>query len=310
MKYVKLGRTDLMVSQITFGCWQLEGGKWWELTSDENNIKTIQTAFANGINTFDTAEFYGDGHSEAVLGAALEGVRKDCIIASKVWPTHLKPDDVRRATETSLNHLKTDYLDIHYIHWPSKEVPVKDTLAVFNRLKEEKIIRAIGVSNFSLDQLKEAMEYARIDVIQPEYNLLKRYIEDDLLPFCRANQIGVTSYSSVAKGVLTGAFHFEQAKLRTDDFREGRRLFKPEHIAIEAELIYLMKEIADAKGVKISQIALSWVLHQSGMTSAIVGTQNAEHLLENIKSADIELTAEELARLDQTSAKVIKALED
>jgi myo-inositol catabolism protein IolS len=307
MDYKKLGKTDFSVSRIVYGCWEL-GGKPWKFKNDENSIHVLRAAFENGITTFDTAEGYGDGHSEEVLGAALKGIRKNCIIATKVSPNHLKPQDVRASIEGSLKRLGTDYIDIYYIHWPNKEIPVEETMSEFNKLKKEGLIRAIGVSNFSLEQVKEGLEFGDIDVIQPEYSLLQRDIENGLLQFCRDNSISVLSYSSVAKGILTGAFHLYNAVIKEDDFRSTRRLFLPEHLEKEKELIYAMKDIAENKGISLSQLAISWLLHQEGLTGAIVGTQEEKHLIDNIKSLEVELTDDDLKKLGSISSKVLKSL--
>lgn len=308
MKTKSLGKTNLQVSTITFGCWELGGGPW-EFTSDENNIQAIQAAFDMGITTFDTAEGYGAGHSEEIVGAALEGKRKEAVISTKVSRANLAPGDVRRSAEASLKRLKTDYIDIYYIHWPSFEIPVSETLTEFNKLKEEGLIRAIGVSNFSLEQLEEASRYAQIDVIQPEYSLLHRSIEDEIVPYCLQENIGIMSYSSIAKGILTGAFHVGVKKLDESDFRNQRRLFYPEHMEKETELILLLKEIADGKNKAISQIAISWLLHKDALTTAIVGSQSIKHMRENIEAADIVLTPEEIHALDATSRKVIAEID-
>ena len=307
MDYTKLGRTEIEVSRIVFGCWELGGGMW-EKAEDEINIKAIQTAFENGITTFDTAEGYGNGHSEEVTGMALQGKRKECVIATKVSKGNLKPADLRRAIEKSLQMLQTDYIDIYYIHWPNPEIPLAETLSEMNKLKAEGLIRAIGVSNFSFTQLQEALTYTQIDVIQPEYSLLQRDIEKEILPFCLKNSIGIMSYSSIAKGILTGAFHLGQAKMKEDDFRRTRRLFLPEHLEKETELILLLKAIADAKKATLSQIAINWSLRQKGLTSAIVGTQSEKHLIENIQASGVKLSPAELSDLDRISRKVIASL--
>jgi myo-inositol catabolism protein IolS len=307
MVYMKLGRTEIKVSRITFGCWELGGGMW-EKAADEVNIKTIQTAFENGITTFDTAESYGKGHSEQVTGMALQGKRQECVIATKVSKEHLKPADLRRSIEKSLELLQTDYIDIYYIHKPNPLIPLEETISEMDKLKAEGIIRAIGVSNFSFTQLQEALTYAQIDVIQPEYSLLKRDIEMEILPYCLKNSIAVMSFSSIAKGILSGAFHLGQAKMKEGDFRRTRRLFLPEHLEKETELILLLKEIADAKKATLSQIAINWSLCQKGLTSAIVGTQSEKHLMENIQASGIELSPAELSVLDRVSQKVISSL--
>lgn len=307
MNTTKLGQTGIEVSRITFGCWELGGGMW-EKGEDDLNIKAIQTAFENGITTFDTAEAYGDGHSEKITGLALQGKRKECVIATKARKENLKPADLRRAVTNSLRMLATDYIDIYYVHWPNPAIPLSETMSEMSKLKAEGIIRAIGVSNFSLAQLQEASTYARIDVIQPEYSLLQRDIETEILPYCLKNSIGVMSYSSIAKGILTGAFHLGNAKLKEADFRRTRRLFLPEHLEKETALIMLLKEIADSKKATLSQIAISWLLNREGLTSAIVGTQSEKHLIENIQASDIRLSLAELSNLDQVSRKVIASL--
>ena len=308
MVYEKLGKTDIDITKIVFGCWELGGGPW-EFTSDQSNFKTLRYAFDHGITTFDTAEGYGDGHSEQVVGKALTGIRNKCVIATKVAPDHLHAKDVRKSIEKSLKNLNTDYVDIYYIHWPNNEIPIEETMDELNKLKKEGLIRAIGVSNFSLEQLKKAMELGRVDAVQPEYSLLQRNIESGLLQYCVENSISVLSYSSIAKGILTGVFHFGKAQIKEGDFRLTRRLFKDDHLEKERVLIELMKEIADAKDVELSQIALSWLFHQKGLTAAIVGTQSEKHFNENIQAVTIKLTPDEVNRLSETSSKVLKSID-
>lgn len=309
MKYKKLGKTEIEISTITFGCWELGGGPW-EFTSDETNILAIHHALDLGINVFDTAEGYGQGHSEEIVGIALEGKRQDVIISTKVSPNHLAPADFRKSVENSLRRLKTDYIDIYYVHWPNNEIPLQDTLNEFNKLKEEKLIRAIGLSNFSIQQLQEGVQYAQIDVIQPEYSLLHREIEKEIIPFCLDNSIGVMSYSSIAKGILTGAFHLYGKTLKEDDFRKTRRLFLPEHMEAETELLQVMKEMADERKLAVSQIAITWLLHQESVTSAIIGTQSDKHMIENAKSTDVVLSEQEIQRLNQVSSRVLDKIDN
>lgn len=308
VKYSPLKQSGLQISQITFGCWELGGGQW-EKESDETNIKAIQTAFELGITSFDTAEGYGQGHSEEIVGTALEGKRKDVVIATKVSANHLRKDDIRKSVEQSLKRLRTDYIDIYYVHWPSLEIPLEETMETFRQLREEGVIKAVAVSNFSREQLETAMSVTYVDAIQPEYSLLDRTIEAEVLPYCVDHEIGVLTYSSVAKGILTGAYHLAGKKMKETDFRQGRRLFLPEHLEKETELVILVKEIADAHGTTPSEIAIAWLLHQQGVTSAIVGTQSIAHLKENLRAVEVTLTQEQLDRLDQVSRKVIAAID-
>lgn len=309
MKYTQLGRTGIEVSAITFGCWELGNDGKWNFTSDDNNIAVLRRAFDRGVTTFDTAEGYGDGHSETVVARALGGIRSHCVIATKVSPSHLGAADVRRAAENSLRNLGTDYIDLYYIHWPNNDIPLDETLGAFLRLKEEGKIRAIGVSNFSLAQLQAATAIARIDAVQLEYSLLQREPEDNgILAYCAANGIAFTSYSSLAKGLLTGAYHLGKARIAPNDFRAERRLFVPEHLKKETPLIHLLRDIAGELDTSIAQVAMGWLLARPGMTTAIVGTQRIEHLDDNLAAADLTLPREAVDRLDAVSTEVLASL--
>ncbi len=310
MKYRTIGKpgdNEMNVSAISFGCWEM-GGDSFEKESDETNVEAIREALSLGITSFDTAEGYGGGHSERVLAQALAGRRSECNIASKVAGWNLGADDVLRAAEASLRRLQTEYIDIYYVHWSNPDFPIEGTMSAFNRLKEEGLIRAIGLSNFSLAEMEEAARYARIDVIQPEYSLLERSIEADIVPYCLEHGIGILSFSSIAKGLLTGAFHSGK-QLSENDFRTTLRFFLPEHLEIESALIDVMKGIAEKKGVLLSQVAVSWLLHRPGLASAIVGTQNIGHLRSNADAADLELTEAENQLLESVSRQVIDRID-
>lgn len=307
MKYTKLGKSDITISRITHGCMELGGGKW-KVMDKEHNIALLKTALEHGITTFDTAEGYGAGASELIVGEALKENRHNCVIATKVLPDHLHKADVRKAAEGSLKRLGTDYIDLLYVHWPNANIPLEETLGEFDRLKEEGKIRAIGVSNFNLDLMKQAVKLTQIDALQPEYNLLQRDIESGVLQFCDENRISVLSYNSVAKGILTGAFHFKGAKLDAEDFRNEKPLFSAKNMETELPLLNLLKDIAEAHKATVSQTAAAWVLAQKGMSSAIIGTQNLTHFIENIDAIEIELTGEELKKIDSISKEVIGKL--
>lgn len=184
-------------------------------------------------------------------------------------------------------------------------------MAELQRIKEEGLIRCIAASNFSRDLLAEAEQVAKIDVIQPEYSLLYRSIEHEVVPYCVNHDIAIMSYSSIAKGILTGIYHLGSSprKLKENDFRQGRRLFLPEHMEKEAKLVHAVKEIADAHNVTPSEIAIAWLLQQPGVTSAIVGTQNLDHLRQNVKAVDITLTPEEASHLDKVSRETLVAID-
>ncbi|MCL2094072.1 MAG: aldo/keto reductase [Treponema sp.] len=308
MEYARFGKTDWEISLISHGCWEM-GGTQWEHTSDEINIKAVHKALDEGINSFDTAEGYGDGHSEEVLGKALEGKRKDLFVATKVARKNLSPADLRNSLTGSLKRLRTDYIDLYYIHWPNPEIPLEETMEELVKVQKEGLIKHIGVSNFDVPLLEKAMKIGRIEALQNEYSLLHRSIEAEILPYCIQNSISLMSYSSVAKGILTGIFHFGGVKIKEDDFRASRRLFLPAHLAAEEELLNAMKKIADTLKLSCGQLALAWLFSKKGLCSALVGTQNEKHFMENIEAVGKKIGPEDLAELDRISAKVIDAID-
>ncbi|MDR1541515.1 MAG: aldo/keto reductase [Clostridiales bacterium] len=310
MEYAKLGKTEIEISRITHGCMELGGGPdpstVWAVQSEELNQKLILQALDKGVTLFDTAESYGQGLSEMITGRALKAVRREkYLLATKVSPGHLNPDGISRSIEGSLKRLGVSYVDLYYIHMPNDSVPISETMGRMNKLKSEGLIRAIGVSNFSLKQLEEALLYGEISALQPEYNLLSRNIEGDLLPFCKKNSISILSYNSIAKGILSGAFHFYGAKLDPVDFRNRKPLFRPDNLERELPLLELMRKMASEKSATISQVAIAWLLRQGGVSSAIVGTQNERHFLENLDAISLELSIDEIEILSKVSSEVL-----
>ncbi len=306
MKYETLGSSSLQISRIVHGCMELGGGPW-DVRTDAENAALLRAALEHGVTAFDTAESYGGGHSEEVVGAALAPVRDKVVLCTKVSKEHLHRADVLAACEGSLRRLKTDYIDLYYVHWPNPDIDIGETMEAFNLLKAQGKIRAIGVSNFSVEQMRAAQRYAKLDALQPEYNLLCRGIEADVLPFCRENGISILTYNSIAKGILSGAFHLGGA--RVTDFRTAKPLFQEAALAEELPLIELMRDIAQAHSVSLAQVAIAASLARPGVTATIVGTQNPAHFLDNIQAADLSLSGEELRAIDETSARVLRALE-
>ena len=180
MTYKELGNTGIKLSDVILGCWAM-GNDYFSGQEDLDSTAAINAALENDINTFDTAYCYGRGHSEEVLGKALKGKREDCVVISKLWKTFMEKDAALKACDDSLKRLQTDYMDVYFIHYPSDTgVPIGETMEAMNKMKEQGKIRAIGLSNFSLAQMKEAMQYGQIDVIQPCYSLLWRFIDRDI----------------------------------------------------------------------------------------------------------------------------------
>lgn len=311
MEYSKLGRSDIMVSRITHGCMELGGGFGglnWKVEEKETNIRLLRLALEKGINTFDTAEVYGNGNSERIVGEALQGVRSRCIIATKVSPEHLDQAGVRTATENSLKRLGTEYIDLVYIHWPNSLIPMEETMEAFGKLRREGKIRAIGVSNFGIAELTKAHELIDVDALQIEYNLLEQEGKEELLAFCKEKQTSVFCYNSVAKGILTGAFHFDGKVLAPDDFRNLKPLFSSGNLEAERPLLLLLKDVAGRLGISVSQASLAWLLADSRISAAIVGTQKEGHLMDNIEAGEVHLPEEDRKRLNEVSLEVIASL--
>ena len=214
------------------GTWQA-GKDMWAGIDDAQSTQAIKAAYDAGITTFDTAEVYGSGHSERVVGNALYDVRDRVVIATKVFSNHLQYNQVIGACHGSLKNLNTDYIDLYQIHWPpgsfgAKKVPLEETMRAMTDLKAQGKIRAIGVSNFSRSQLEEAATFGRVDSLQPPYSLFWRKVETDALPYCRKNNITVLAYSSMAQGLLTGKFGPDHTFAK-GDHRFRNKLFQPEN---------------------------------------------------------------------------------
>ena len=232
MKTRKLGKSEIEITPIIMGTWQA-GKRMWAGIEDNESIKAIRAAFESGITTIDTAEVYGEGHSEQIVGQALADVREQVVYASKVFANHLKYDQVIEACHRSLTNLQTDYLDLYQIHWPSgtwnsEVVPVEETMRALNQLKQDGKIRAIGVSNFSRQQLEEVCQYGQIDSLQPPYSLFWRQVEKETQPYCVEHNISIIAYSSLAQGILTGKFG-AQPQFAEGDHRKDNRLFQPDN---------------------------------------------------------------------------------
>jgi len=234
MQLRKLGRSDILISSIVMGLWQA-GKEMWVGIDDRQSIQAIRAAYDAGTTTFDTAEAYGKGHSEQILASATSDRRDKVIYATKVFANHLKYDQIIKSCHRSLKNLKTDYIDLYQIHWPSgsfgfDEVPIGETVGALNDLKEQGKIRAIGVSNFSRLQLQESCEYGQIDSLQPPYSLFWRHVEKDAMAFCVENKITLLAYSPMAQGLLTGRFGPEHA-FKKGDIRIKNKLFEPDNFA-------------------------------------------------------------------------------
>lgn len=306
MKLRSLGMSDVKITPIIMGTWQA-GKRMWAGIDDAEITKAIRAAFDAGITTFDTAEEYGWGHSERTLGKALAGVRDQVVYATKVFPNHLKYDQVIGRCHRSLKNLNTHYIDLYQIHWPAgswgtKVAPIQETMRAMNELLQQGKIRAIGVSNFSCSQLKEAAQFARIDSLQPPYSLFWRHVEKDAMPYCIENNITILAYSSMAQGVLTGKFGPDH-KFAKGDHRSKNKLFKGENFKRVQQALNRLRPIADRYDFSLGQLALAWVIAHQGVC-AIAGARNAEQVLQNAKATAGHLSDTDLKEMDTISRSV------
>jgi myo-inositol catabolism protein IolS len=235
MKMRRLVNTEIDISPILMGTWQAGKAMWTDI-DDNETTRAIRAAYDAGITTFDTAEVYGNGHSERILGQALSDVRDNVIIATKVFSNHLKYDQVVAACHRSLKNLKTDTIDLYQVHWPPgsfghARVPMEETLSALNDLKEQGKIRAIGVSNFSRLELEEAAQHGDIVSLQPPYSLFWRHVDKDAGAYCRDNGLALLAYSPMAQGLLTGKFGPDHT-FSKGDHRASNRLFQPDITAV------------------------------------------------------------------------------
>ncbi len=312
MESRSLGKTDIGLSPIIMGTWQT-GKSMWTGIDDAQSEKAIQAAMDAGVTTFDTAEVYGNGHSEKVLGKAIGSHRDKVVILSKVFSNHLKYDQVIAACERSLKNLGTDYLDHYQVHWPpgafgARPVPMEETMKALTDLKDQGKIRAIGVSNFSLDQLKSICKIGPVESLQPPYSLLWRHIETDTLSWCQENRVTILAYSPMAQGMLTGKFGPDH-QFENGDHRSSNRLFQADVYPHVQQAIEALRPIAQKKGITMAQLALAWVIAKPGVC-AIAGARNARQAADNAKAADVNLTEAELDEMDRISRPVIDRIDD
>ena len=312
MQTRSLGTSEIQITPIIMGTWQA-GKKMWVGIEDADTIKAIRAAFDAGITTVDTAEVYGEGHSEQIVASALSDVRDKAVYATKVFANHLKYDQVIEACDRSLKNLNTDYIDLYQIHWPagtfkSEIVPIEETMNALNHLKEQGKIRAIGVSNFNRAQLEEAAQYGRIDSLQPPYSLFWRWVEKDLTPYCVENNISIVAYSPLAQGLLTGKFE-PGHKFDPQDNRAKNKLFQGENYDRAQSALDKLRPIAERHQCSLAQLALAWLIAQP-QANAIAGARNEQQAVDNAKAGDINLSADDVQEIDAIGRIVTDHLDD
>ena len=301
MQYRRLGQSDLEVSAVALGLWQAGGVETWGGDFGEQDIiDAVHRCADVGITLLDTAPAYGGGDSEELLGKALKGCRDKFVVATKISTNQITRQQVRESVEQSLTRLGIETIDLIQIHWPNtKDQPFAETLAAMEELKQEGKVRVLGVSNFTAENMAECLETGRIDSLQPPYNLLWRHIEGEILPFVREHNIGVVTYSPLAQGLLTGKY--DKTNRPQDGTRPRNLLWHGEYFEVALKVNEELRAIAGRHDATCAQVALSWLLHQPGVTSVIAGAKRPAQVEDNAKAADLALSDDEVKALSDAS---------
>jgi aryl-alcohol dehydrogenase-like predicted oxidoreductase len=318
MNTKKLGDSDLMITPIGFGAWAV-GGRWqfgWGEQSVRDSIAAIRRALELGINWIDTAAVYGLGHSEEVVAKALRNwtgnrpyVFTKC---GMLWNEKgeisysLRPASIRRECEASLRRLNVDVIDLYQIHWPADDlVETLEGWATMADLQTEGKVRWIGVSNFNVKQIRRAKAIAPVTSMQPPYSLIHREVEEDILPYCLREGIGVIVYSPMASGLLTGAMTRERAaKLPKDDWRSGHPDFQEPRLSRALELVEKLREIGNRHGRSPGEVAIAWTLRNPAVTGAIVGARNARQANGVMRAGELRLSDKEVNEIEEIADEI------
>jgi aryl-alcohol dehydrogenase-like predicted oxidoreductase len=311
MDKVTLGRSGLKVSPICLGTWEL-GGEWG-FFDEEAAMAVIRRARDLGINFFDTAQGYGFGLSERLLGAALgddlRANRDEVVIATKGGlrreGRRLVRDAsrawLRKGVDASLHLLGVDVIDLYQVHWPDPKTPFEETAGVLAELVWEGKIRHAGVSNFDAHQMEVFAEHGPLETLQPPYHMFRRAIDDTVLPYCRAHDIGVLVYGPLAHGLLAGAMR-TSTLFAADDWRSKSSDFTGESFRRNLAVVVALEQFAANRDLSLPVLALAWTLANPAVDAAIVGTTNPAHLNDTVKAVDVRLSHEDLAEIDQIVA--------
>lgn len=315
MKYQKLGKTEMRVSIVAMGCWAIGGGLTWGEQDEKESMATIRTALDLGVNFFDTAEGYGDGYSEIVLGKALAGRRHEAVIATKVSRDHLSSDGVQKACERSLRRLNTDYIDLYQMHWPSREIPIAETVEALEGLRRQGKVRAISVCNFGVADLSDLLAVGHCETNQLPYSLLWRAIEHEITQKCVEEGVGILCYSPLSQGLLTGKFStaddVPEGRARTRFFSKERPLAHHNEEGCETETfatIEKIRRICAKIDTPMAQVALAWLLHQAGVVSVLAGARSPDQIKQNAQAAALELPSEIARELTEATEELKRKL--
>jgi aryl-alcohol dehydrogenase-like predicted oxidoreductase len=313
LKRKKLGNSDIEITEIGYGAWAIGGSGWefaWGEQDDKDSIESVHKSLEMGVNWIDTAAAYGLGHSEEVVQKAVkEWSGKKPYVFTKCGLVSdekgrmrrvLDPDAIRKECEGSLRKLKTDAIDLYQIHWPPfrDEDKIYGAWDMMTRLKDEGKVKWIGVSNFNVNQIKKAEEISPVTSLQPPYSLIKRDIEDEILPYCQQKNIGVIIYSPMFSGLLTGKMTRERIKnMPEDDWRKREPEFNEPKLSGNLILVEKLKEVANKYKRTPGEIAIAWTLIHPAVTAAIVGARNEKQASEVMRAWDIKLDEEDIDKL-------------
>jgi aryl-alcohol dehydrogenase-like predicted oxidoreductase len=306
-----LGNSDLQLTPIGFGAWAIGGGNWdygWGPQDDNESIEAIHRALDLGVNWIDTAAVYGLGHSEEVVARALKTTSHKPYVFTKcsmrwhedrsIWRS-LKADSLAEEIEASLRRLGVETIDLYQIHWPMPEAEIEEGWETLARFQQQGKLRWIGVSNFNVEQMKRAQKIAPITSLQPPYSMLRRAIEQEILPFTHANNIGVINYSPMVSGLLTGKMTAERvAAMPADDWRRKAIEFNEPRLSRNLRLVELLREIGSGHSVQPGVVAVAWALHNPAVTASIVGGRSAAQVEGLTPALEFRLSDGEFSRIN------------
>lgn len=317
MEYRHVGRSELVVSAIGFGCWPM-GGTQYGPVDDEEVTRAIQRATELGITCFDTAPVYGYGHAEKLLGRVLGQWRTSVVVVTKcgiTWDPDADPKISRRDSSrasmldgpgglhASLRRLNTDYIDLWLVHWPDVNTPLQETMETLVEARDAGKVRYVGVSNFGAAKIQECLHHAPLIANQVGYNLFDRRWQLEVFPLSRAFGVGIMAYGSLAHGLLTGTWTdgttFVEWDWRSGGTAFGQQLFTPENLPQNLKVVARLKELAGRKGVLLPQLALAWALRNPVVSVALVGARKPEEVEENVGAMRVRFDDAELAEIDE-----------
>jgi aryl-alcohol dehydrogenase-like predicted oxidoreductase len=307
MNHRTLGRDGLDVSALGLGCMGMS--EFYGPADDEQSVKTIHRALSLGITLLDTADMYGIGKNEQLVGAAIADRRDEAVVATKFGivreegqPRRVdsSPEYARQACEASLRRLGVDHIDLYYMHRRNPDVPIEETVGGMAELVDEGKVRHLGLSEVNPDTLRAACEVHPIAALQSEWSLWTRGIEEQIVPTARELGVGIVPYSPVGRGFLTGRYSSGET-FSADDFRRYNPRFQGDNLEANLKLVERVREIADDVGCSPVQLALAWLLHQGDDVVPIPGTKRVQYVEENAEAAEVSLTADHLAALDEAA---------